>query len=88
MTNRPTSKRRGGVAPAPETAGQIEFALPVAVCAWCRPQERGDGLGVISHGICPRHLRKLEREIKGLVLHRSPRLRLRRASAQDGWLAI
>ena len=41
-------------------ASQTEFPLRVAVCAWCRPKERGDGVGAISHGICPRHLRKLK----------------------------
>jgi len=48
-----------------ETAGemmaqQIEFPLAVAVCAWCRPGELGAGLGALSHGICPRHLRKMK----------------------------
>ena len=46
---------------------QIEFPLAVAVCAWCQPVERGSGLGTLSHGICPRHFRKLERELKGIV---------------------
>jgi hypothetical protein len=44
-------------------AEQIEFPLRVAVCAWCRPKERGDTLGAISHGICPRHLRKLRLQL-------------------------
>lgn len=42
---------------------QTEFRLEIAVCAWCRPHERGTGLGTISHGICPRHLRQLKRRI-------------------------
>jgi hypothetical protein len=37
---------------------QIEMPLPVAVCAWCKPDERGSGVGAVSHGICMRHLRK------------------------------
>jgi hypothetical protein len=47
----------------------------VAVCAWCEPQERGESLGALSHGICPRHFRKLERQVKGIVLKRRPRSR-------------
>ena len=48
-------------------ARQIEFPLAVAVCAWCRPRELGSGLGAVSHGICPTHLRKLK-----LSLQRTP----------------
>jgi len=47
---------------------QIEFQLRVAVCAWCKPKNRGvdlgTGLGSISHGICPRHLRKIQLELQ------------------------
>ena len=39
---------------------QTEFPLSVAVCAWCKPSELGGSLGAISHGICPRHLRKMK----------------------------
>ena len=43
---------------------QIEFPMRVPVCAWCKPKGRrvdlGTGLGSISHGICPRHLRELK----------------------------
>ena len=42
---------------------QTEFPMTVAVCAWCKPDERGGGLGALSHGICPRHLRKLRIEL-------------------------
>jgi hypothetical protein len=45
-------------------ARQIEFPLAVAVCAWCRPRELGGGLGGLSHGICPRHLRKMKLEVQ------------------------
>ena len=45
-------------------ARQIEFPLVVAVCAWCRPGELGAGLGALSHGICPRHLRKMKLELQ------------------------
>jgi hypothetical protein len=58
-------------------ARQIEFPLAVAVCAWCEPFERGAGLGAVSHGICPRHLRKIEHQVKGVVLGRRPRSRRR-----------
>ena len=59
-------------------ARQIEFPLAVAVCAWCRPRELGSGLGALSHGICPRHLRKMKLELKratGIALKRSYRRR-------------
>jgi len=47
---------------------QIEFPMRVAICAWCKPKSRvldlGTGLGSISHGICPRHLRKLKQSLQ------------------------
>ena len=52
---------------------QIEMPLAVAVCAWCQPVKQGLGLGTLSHGICPRHFRQLERELKGIVLKRRSR---------------
>jgi hypothetical protein len=45
-------------------ARQSVFPLRVAVCAWCQPKELGAGLGALSHGICPRHLRDLELELQ------------------------
>jgi hypothetical protein len=45
------------------TAHQTEFPMRVAVCAWCKPKERGEGLGAISHGICLRHLRKVRMDL-------------------------
>ena len=42
---------------------QIEFPLSVAICAWCRPRECGNSLGEISHGICPKHLRKIKMQL-------------------------
>jgi hypothetical protein len=40
----------------------------VAVCAWCKPQNRivdpVNSPGAISHGICPRHLKKLRLELQ------------------------
>jgi hypothetical protein len=47
---------------------QIEFPLRVAVCAWCKSKKRrvdlGTHLGAVSHGICPRHLKKLRLELQ------------------------
>ena len=63
-------------------ARQTEFPLAVAVCAWCEPFERGAGLGDVSHGICPRHLRKIEHQVKGIVLPRRPRRR--RSQEREG----
>ena len=59
-------------------ATQIEFPLGVAVCAWCKPDELGEALGAISHGICPRHLRKMKIQLLRMA---KPRLR-KRSSAQ------
>lgn len=39
------------------TGEQIEFAMDVAECAWCRPPKPGGK--IVSHGICLRHLRQL-----------------------------
>ena len=48
---------------------QSELPLRVPVCAWCKPKNRSEDLGPlgsISHGICPRHLKKfmLEMQLK------------------------
>ncbi len=47
---------------------QSEFPLQVVVCAWCKPRNRGadpgNSPGPISHGICPRHLKKLKLELQ------------------------
>jgi hypothetical protein len=43
---------------------QTEFILPVAVCAWCKPGSTGTGSTVLSHGICPRHLRKMRSQME------------------------
>ncbi len=52
------------------TAEQTEFSLKVAICAWCRPHERGAGLGAVSHGICLRHLRDLKLQLQDLPRRR------------------
>ena len=47
---------------------QSEFPLWVAVCAWCKPKKRSadpnNSPGSVSHGICPRHLKKLKLELQ------------------------
>ena len=53
------------------TASQIEFPLAVAVCAWCKPKERGAASGTVSHGICLRHMKKLKLEARGLLVKRA-----------------
>lgn len=58
---------------------QIELPLRVAVCAWCQPAAPPAGGQLLSHGICPRHLRQLEQELRGIL---RPRRRARR-KAQD-----
>lgn len=73
------------------TAHQIEFPLAVAVCAWCKPKERGTGVGALSHGICLRHLRKLKLEAQGVVGKRLTRGRvaaLRQAEDASGTLSL
>ena len=49
------------------TLSQIEFPLPVAVCAWCKPKARHPVTGPVTHGICLRHLRKLKLEARKLA---------------------
>lgn len=58
-------------------ARQIEFPLAVAVCAWCRPGELGVAIGAVSHGICPRHLRKLKLSLRRVADAPLPRRRHR-----------
>jgi hypothetical protein len=73
------------------TERQIEFPLPVAVCAWCKPKEQGTGAGVSSHGICLRHLKKLKLEARGVVVRRLTRSRsaaLREAEGANGALPL
>ena len=58
-------RQLGSNGPGPDAeraARQIELPLKVPVCAWCQPHELGEGLGAISHGICPRHFRQLLQE--------------------------
>ena len=65
---------------------QNEFPLWVSVCAWCKPKTRGaasgNSPGAITHGICPRHLKKLKLELQmkkaGIHLDSPPAARSRR----------
>jgi hypothetical protein len=43
---------------------QIEFTLPVAVCAWCKPGTVGGTMSIVSHGICLRHLKKMRLKLE------------------------
>ena len=54
--------------------GQLDLSLQFAICAWCKPHERGSGVGSLSHGICPRHLRRFKLESKGLLPKRRRRV--------------
>jgi hypothetical protein len=70
------------------TANQTEFSLKVAICAWCKPNERGSGLGAISHGICLRHLRHLKLQTQGLLRKRGSRAPLGTAIQTEAFLAL
>jgi hypothetical protein len=68
-------------------AWQIEFPLSVAICAWCRPGELGAALGAVSHGICPKHLRRLKLELQRLSgAAPKPARRTRRGPGNDALL--
>ena len=65
----------------------MEMSLSVAVCAWCKPKERGNGIGSVSHGICMKHLRKFRIEMQKmgakknpLSPRRKPKLKAKRAA--------
>jgi hypothetical protein len=45
--------------------------MSVAVCAWCKPKEEHQQVGLLSHGICLRHLRKMKLEAHGLTARRT-----------------
>jgi hypothetical protein len=62
-------------------AGQLDLSLRVAVCAWCKPRVALGEIGSLSHGICPRHLRKFKLEAQGIMPMRRRRGPAR--SAQD-----
>jgi hypothetical protein len=61
-------RRRSGIDEPVDEAEQFEFPLKVAVCAWCRPKPRTTvNLPPISHGICPRHLRKMRMKLQKMA---------------------
>ncbi len=70
------------------TASQTEFSLKVAICAWCKPNERGSGLGAVSHGICLRHLKHLKLQTQGLLPKRSSRASLRSPVQTEVFLSL
>jgi hypothetical protein len=43
---------------------QTEFTMSVPVCAWCKPRSGAVSLTVLSHGICPRHLKKMRSKLQ------------------------
>jgi hypothetical protein len=43
---------------------QMDFAVPVVVCAWCKPKRGAAQLPAVSHGICPRHLRMMKEKVE------------------------
>jgi len=62
-------------------AGQLDLSLRVAICAWCKPRGPLGELGSLSHGICPRHLRRVKLEVQGMLPRR--RRRAPAGSSQD-----
>lgn len=56
-------------------AEQIELRIAVPLCAWCIGAEamREREPDEVSHGICPRHLKKLKAQILGIPVFQSPR---------------
>jgi hypothetical protein len=70
------------------TASQTEFSLKVAICAWCKPNERGSGLGAISHGICLRHLRFVKLQTQGLLRKRVAHLAHRGPIQTEAFLPL
>ena len=69
-------------------ASQTEFSLSVSICAWCKPHERGAGLGAISHGICLRHLKNLKLEVQGLLPKRPRRIGNHPSGDEDSFLPL
>ena len=43
---------------------QTEFPMSVPVCAWCKPRSDAVSMTVLSHGICPRHLKKMRSKLQ------------------------
>lgn len=65
---------------------QIELPLSVAICAWCRPG--APRTGTVSHGICPRHLRKLQGQLQAGPTVTPPRRPRRAAQPTGPWLPL
>jgi hypothetical protein len=56
---------------------QLDFSLPIAVCAWCQPDPPAGEIGALSHGICLRHLKTLKLSCQGVQIKRRRRSRNR-----------
>jgi hypothetical protein len=55
-------------------SGQLDLSLRVSICAWCKPRAPLGEIGSLSHGICPRHLRKVKLELQGILPKRRRRV--------------
>jgi hypothetical protein len=63
---------------------QTELPLSVAICAWCKPGFTSKG--VISHGICPRHLKLMRTGLSGQPKKKSNRGAPKQLAAPALWL--
>jgi hypothetical protein len=52
---------------------QLDLSLRIPICAWCEPRLPGGEIGELSHGICPRHFRKVVLQSQGLLPKRRRR---------------
>ncbi len=64
-------------------ASQTEFPISVPVCAWCKPKEQRQVVGLLSHGICPRHLRLMKLEAQGFSRKRRALVALPHSERED-----
>jgi len=70
---------------------QLDLSLPVAICAWCKPRGPLGEIGSLSHGICPRHLRKFKLEVQGILpkrRRRAPAHSTQEESTREALLAL
>ena len=67
---------------------QIELPLGVPVCAWCRPRESHADVGMISHGICLRHLREMKLSLRGALPPRRPHRRVAQGQPASGLMLL
>lgn len=55
--------------------GQLDLSFRIPICAWCEPHPPSGEIGAISHGICPRHFRKVVLGAQGKLPKRRRRSR-------------